>query len=242
MEIWPAIDLLGGRCVRLQQGDYSRDTVFSDDPASMAERWFSQGAKRLHCVDLDAAKGGAIVNEPAIRSIVQRAAGLPIQLGGGVRSEPVIARLLEIGVTRLVVGTAALRDPDWFAKMCDRYPQRLVLGVDARDGMVATDGWLQTSKTPAKTLIGEISQRTNGCVAIVYTDIARDGMLEGPNFHGLEEVQRDCAIPVIASGGVSSLADVQELVRRRTHGAIIGRAIYEGHIDLKEVFSWPFIS
>lgn len=242
MEIWPAIDLLGGRCVRLQQGDYSRDTVFSDQPDRIAEQWLSQGAKRLHCVDLDAAKGGTIVNEPAIRAIVEQASGLPIQLGGGVRSEPVIARLLDLGVARLVVGTAALRDPDWFARMCEKYPQRLVLGVDARDGMVATDGWLETSKTPATSLIEQIIQRTDLCAAVVYTDIARDGMLEGPNFQGIDQVRSASNIPLIASGGVTSLDDIRELASRQIHGAIIGRAIYEGRIDLREVLSWPFIS
>ncbi|MFN9433519.1 MAG: 1-(5-phosphoribosyl)-5-[(5-phosphoribosylamino)methylideneamino]imidazole-4-carboxamide isomerase [Planctomycetota bacterium] len=242
MEIWPAIDLLGGRCVRLQQGDYSRGTTFSDHPARMAECWFAEGARRLHCVDLDAAKGGTIVNEPSIRDIVRAASGRPIQLGGGVRSEAVILRLLDLGVARLVVGTAALKNPDWFARMCEKYPQKLVLGVDARNGMVATDGWLETSQTPAVTLIGEIARRTSDCSAIVYTDIARDGMLKGPNFQGLEEVRAASPMPVIASGGVSSLDDVRELAHRQTHAAILGRAIYEGLIDLKEVFSWSFIS
>lgn len=241
MEIWPAIDLLGGRCVRLRQGDYTRDTVFSDSPASVAEGWFTQGAKRLHCVDLDAAKGGTIVNEPAIRAIIGAASGFPVQLGGGVRSEQVIARLLDLGVARLVVGTAALRDPDWFAGMCDRYPGKLVLGVDAREGMVATDGWLETSTTLATSLIGEITRRTDRCAAIVYTDIARDGMLEGPNFQGIDEVCRTSRTPVIASGGVTSMADIQELARRRTHGAIVGRALYEGRLNLRDVLSLPTI-
>ncbi|MFN9602927.1 MAG: HisA/HisF-related TIM barrel protein, partial [Planctomycetota bacterium] len=145
-------------------------------------------------------------------------------------------------VARLVVGTAALKNPDWFARMCEKYPQKLVLGVDARNGMVATDGWLETSQTPAVTLIGEIARRTSDCSAIVYTDIARDGMLKGPNFQGLEEVRAASPMPVIASGGVSSLDDVRELAHRQTHAAILGRAIYEGLIDLKEVFSWSFIS
>lgn len=241
MEIWPAIDLLKGRCVRLQQGDYSRDIVFSDNPASVAERWFTQGATRLHCVDLDAAKSGTIINEPAIRAIIAAAAGFPVQLGGGVRSEEVISRLLNLGVARLVMGTAALRDPDWFAQMCDKYPGKLVLGVDARAGMVATDGWLQTSTTPAASLIRDITCRTERCAAIVYTDIARDGMLDGPDFLGIDEVGRVSSTPVIASGGVTSLADIQELARRRTHGAIVGRALYEGKLDLREILSLPSI-
>jgi phosphoribosylformimino-5-aminoimidazole carboxamide ribotide isomerase len=242
VEIWPAIDLLGGRCVRLQQGDYSRDTVFSDHPAEVAERWFSEGAQLLHCVDLDGAKRGELVNEPAIRSIVQAAGGKPVQLGGGVRNEDTIRRLFDLGLSRLVVGTAALKDPDWFAAMCRKYPNQLVLGVDARNGMVATEGWLETSETSAITLISTIAERTSECAAVVYTDIARDGMLEGPNFDELERVQRTSLIPVIASGGITTLDDVRELVRRRTHGAIIGRSLYEGRIDLKQVLDLSSIS
>ncbi|MCU0708170.1 MAG: 1-(5-phosphoribosyl)-5-[(5-phosphoribosylamino)methylideneamino]imidazole-4-carboxamide isomerase [Pirellula sp.] len=242
MEIWPAIDLLGGRCVRLQQGDYSRDTVFSDDPASVAARWFSEGAQFLHCVDLDGAKRGELVNMPAIRSIVQAAAGKPVQLGGGVRNEETIQRLLDMGLSRLVVGTAALKAPDWFAEMCRKYPKQLVLGVDARNGMVATEGWLETSETSAISLIAEVGQRTTECAAVVYTDIARDGMLEGPNFHELERVQEASPIPVIASGGITTLDDIRELVRRKTHGAIIGRSLYEGRIDLKQVLELSSIS
>jgi phosphoribosylformimino-5-aminoimidazole carboxamide ribotide isomerase len=242
VEIWPAIDLLGGRCVRLQQGDYSRDTVFSDHPAAVAERWFSEGAQFLHCVDLDGAKRGELVNEPAIRLIVQAASGKPVQLGGGVRNEETIRRLFDLGLSRLVVGTAALRDPDWFAAMCCRYPKQLVLGVDARNGRVATEGWLETSETSAISLISTIAERTSDCVAIVYTDIARDGMLEGPNFDELERVQRASPIPVIASGGITTLDDIRELIRRQTRGAIIGRSLYEGRIDLKQVLDLCSIS
>ncbi|MFO0011755.1 MAG: 1-(5-phosphoribosyl)-5-[(5-phosphoribosylamino)methylideneamino]imidazole-4-carboxamide isomerase [Planctomycetota bacterium] len=242
MEIWPAIDLLGGRCVRLQQGDYNRDTVFSDNPAATAEHWFSQGAERLHCVDLDGARGGAVVNESAIRAIVNAASGRPVQLGGGVRSEETIERLFGLGVSRLVAGTAALKNPDWFAAMCQKYPGRLVLGVDARDGMVATQGWLETSQTPAIDLIADIARRTTLCAAVVYTDIARDGMLEGPNFEGLDEVRRASPIPVIASGGITTYEDVRELARRQTHGAIIGRALYEGRIELPGVLQASSIS
>jgi phosphoribosylformimino-5-aminoimidazole carboxamide ribotide isomerase len=237
VEIWPAIDLLKGRCVRLRQGDYSRDTVFSDQPGEIAEKWFAAGARCLHCVDLDGAKAGSVVNETAIRSIVDAAGSFPVQLGGGVRDEASMVRLFGLGLSRLVVGTAALRDPDWFAAMCEKYPGRLVLGVDARDGMVATQGWLEISSTPAIDLIREVGNRTQACVAVVYTDIARDGMLEGPNFGSLAEVQEASPFPVIASGGVTTLADVRELVRRKTPGTIIGRALYEGHLDLAEVLA-----
>lgn len=237
MEIWPAIDLLGGKCVRLKQGDYAQDTVFSEHPDEVAAKWFRSGAKLLHCVDLDGAKTGSIVNETAIQGIVHSGAGAPIQLGGGVRNETTIVRLLGLGLSRLVVGTSALKDPEWFAAMCDRYPNRLVLGVDARNGMVATEGWLETSSTPATQLIRDIAKRTQACVAVVYTDISRDGMMEGPNFESLAEVQAASPIPVIASGGVTTLDDVRELVKRKTHGAIIGRSLYEGRIDLADVLA-----
>jgi phosphoribosylformimino-5-aminoimidazole carboxamide ribotide isomerase len=235
VEIWPAIDLLGGKCVRLQQGDYARDTVFSDHPADIASQWFLAGAAQLHCVDLDGAKTGAIVNERAIREIVGVAEGRAVQLGGGVRDEATIERLLGLGIQRLVVGTAALRDPLWFGRMCDRYAGHLVLGLDARDGMVATQGWLETSSTPATQLIQQIAEHTRGCVAVVYTDIARDGMLEGPNLSALSEMQRSSPFPVIASGGVTTLDDIRALMRQETAGAIIGRALYEGHLDLEQV-------
>jgi phosphoribosylformimino-5-aminoimidazole carboxamide ribotide isomerase len=235
VEIWPAIDLLGGKCVRLQQGDYARDTIFSDRPGEIASRWFDAGSQLLHCVDLDGAKTGSIVNEPAIRQIVDASQGKPVQLGGGVRDEATIKRLLGLGLQRLVVGTAALKDPKWFASMCERFPGHMVLGVDARDGMVATEGWLETSTTPATELIQRIGEHTQACVAVVYTDISRDGMLEGPNLESLAVVQACSPFPVIASGGVTTLKDVEDLIRQKTHGAIIGRALYEGRLDLKEV-------
>lgn len=237
MEIWPAIDLLGGKCVRLQQGDYNRETIFSDQPADMAKRWFDEGADFLHCVDLDGAKSGSIVNEDAVRGIVRVAAGRVVQLGGGVRDEATIERLLGLGLSRLVVGTAALKDPDWFATMCRKYPKQLVLGVDARGGMVATEGWLETSKTPASELIARVAAKTDLCAAVVYTDIEKDGMMAGPNFHSLLEIQNASPFPVIASGGVSSLEDLQKLVQQNSHGAIVGRALYDNAFSLREALA-----
>lgn len=237
MEIWPAIDLLGGKCVRLKQGDYSRETVYGDQPADMAARWFGEGAEFLHCVDLDGAKSGSIVNEDAIRGIVKAAAGRVVQLGGGVRDEATIARLLGLGLSRLVVGTAALKDPDWFAAMCRKYPKQLVLGVDARGGMVATEGWLETSKTPASELIARVAAKTDLCAAVVYTDIEKDGMMAGPNFHSLLEIQKTSPFPVIASGGVSSLEDLKKLVQQNSHGAIVGRALYDDAISLRDALA-----
>ena len=235
MEIWPAIDLLGGNCVRLQQGDYRRDTVFSTRPAEVALRWFEAGAQFLHCVDLDGAKAGSIVNEQAIRAIIEAAGSRKIQLGGGVRTEATIERLLKIGLSRLVVGTAALQDPVWFGAMCEKYPGHLVLGLDALNGMVATEGWLETSHTSATELVERIAQHTNACVAVVYTDIAKDGMMAGPNLKSLSEIQAKSPFPVICSGGVTTLQDIHDLIAQKTAGAIIGRSLYEGQIQLTDV-------
>lgn len=236
MQIWPAIDLLGGKCVRLQQGDYNRETIFADDPTLMATQWKEAGTKYLHLVDLDGAKDGSQVNGDVIGRIVQQS-GLVCQVGGGVRSEETIARLLELGLARVIVGTRALKDPEWFAAMADKYPQQLVLGIDARDGMVATDGWLETSTTSAATLAKHVEQLTSNVAAIVYTDIARDGMLAGPNFEQLADMQQATAIPVVCSGGVTTMDDIERLLKMQTHAAIVGRAIYDGHLDLASVLS-----
>ncbi len=235
MEIWPAIDLLGGKCVRLQQGDYNRNTIFSDSPGEVAAKWFAAGSHFLHCVDLDGAKSGSIANEESILAIVAAAGGRKVQLGGGVRNESTIERLLNLGLSRLVVGTAALKDPIWFAKMCESYPGHLVLGLDALNGMVATEGWLENSKTPASELVLRVAEHTRACVAVVYTDISKDGMMAGPNFASLAEVQSISPFPVICSGGVTTMQDVRELIRTNTAGAIIGRSLYEGQIELEEV-------
>ncbi len=235
MQVWPAIDLLNGNCVRLQQGDYDRDTVFSDNPAAMASQWFDQGATCLHCVDLDGARSGSIVNEHAIREIVKAAQGRPVQLGGGVRNEATIERLLGLGLERLVVGTAALKDPKWFGEMCEKFPGHLVLGLDARDGKVATEGWLETSSTLATDLIVRVAQFTNKCVAVVYTDIAKDGMMSGPNFESLRAMQLASPYPIVASGGVTTLEDVQKLVEQKMPACIIGRTLYEGRVSLGDV-------
>ena len=231
MQIWPAIDLLGGKCVRLQQGDYNRETVFSDDPAEVAAKWKAAGTKYLHLVDLDGAKDGSQVNGEVIRRIVQETE-LICQVGGGVRSEDTINRLLDLGLARVIIGTRALKEPTWFIEMADKYPQQLVLGIDARDGMVATDGWLETSTTPAVDLAKQIEDQTSNVAAIVYTDIARDGMMSGPNFEQLEQMRKATNIPVVASGGVTTMDDVRTLHSQTTHAAIIGRALYDGEIDL----------
>lgn len=236
MQIWPAIDLLGGKCVRLQQGDYQRETVFSDDPVDMAMRWKAAGTRYLHLVDLDGARDGSQVNGAVIARIVQET-GLVCQVGGGVRDEATIERLLSTGLQRVIVGTRALREPEWFASMADRYPSQLVLGIDARNGLVATHGWLETSTTSAVGLAQQIEKLTKNTAAMVYTDIAKDGMLAGPNFEQLREMQLAVTIPVVASGGVTSLDDIRRLMEMDTAAAIIGRALYEGQLALEEVLA-----
>lgn len=234
MQIWPAIDLRGGKCVRLAQGDYSRETVFGDDPAAMAQHWVEKGAERLHLVDLDGARSGRPLNLSGVRQILS-AVSIPCQLGGGIRGEATIAELLSLGVSRLVVGTAALKQPDWFRRMARRFPNKLALGIDARDGMVATDGWLATSSMPAVSLAEQFSSEP--IAAIIYTDISRDGMLTGPNLAAMRQMQQSVPVPVIASGGVASADDVARLAEIPMAGAIVGRALYEGSLTLADALA-----
>ncbi len=231
MEVWPAIDLRAGRCVRLQQGDYQRETVFGDDPGAMARHWVAEGARRLHVVDLDGARAGRPIQLPGIQRIVE-SSGVPCQLGGGVRGESAIQEMLDLGVQRLVVGTAAVRRPDWFRRMCARFPGRLVLGIDARAGRVATDAWLSTSELSSLDVARRFADEP--LAAIVYTDIATDGMLAGPNLEAMAQMQSAVAVPVIASGGVTSPADVAQLAEAGLAGCIIGRALYEAALSLAD--------
>lgn len=234
MLIYPAIDLLNGRCVRLQQGDYARETVFSDDPAAVARQWVELGADRLHVVDLDGAKSGKPVNGAVVRKIVE-AAGVPVQLGGGLRNDEHLAAAFDWGVRWAVLGTRALQDPDWVRTAAERNPMRIVLGVDAKNGYVATEGWLEVSRVKAVDLAKEVNDAP--LAAVVYTDIAKDGMMSGPNFDALAEMQAAITLPVIASGGVSTLEHVQRLAAAGTPGCIIGRALYEGSLDLSQVLN-----
>jgi phosphoribosylformimino-5-aminoimidazole carboxamide ribotide isomerase len=234
MQIWPAIDLLGGKCVRLEQGDYSRETIFSDDPAAIALDFQRQGARHLHLVDLDGAKAGRPVNLHSVEAIVA-AVDLQCELGGGVRDEATIESLLKMGLSRLVIGTSALKRPDWFRDMCAKYPGRLALGVDARNGLVATDGWLQTSTMHAVDLVQQFAD--DPLAAIIYTDIATDGMLQGPNTRAMREMQEAVSHPVIASGGVTTADDVGQLAAAGLAGAIVGRALYVGTLTLKDAIA-----
>jgi len=237
MEIWPAIDLRGGKCVRLRQGDYDQETVFNDEPAAVARQFADAGARCLHVVDLDGAREGAPVNLPAVEEVLDALNSFNqpfrIELGGGIRDEQAIAELLDFGLDRLVVGTSAIKHTDWFEGIVERFPGRLVLGVDARDGMVATDGWLETSHTAATDLASRFVGKP--LAAIVYTDIATDGMMQGPNTAAMAEMQRVVGdLPVVASGGVTTIDDVRVLKDAGLAAAIIGRALYEGTIELSD--------
>jgi phosphoribosylformimino-5-aminoimidazole carboxamide ribotide isomerase len=242
MQIFPAIDLRGGKCVRLRQGDYAQETVFGDDPVAMAERWADGGAEWLHLVDLDGAKAGRPVNHEVVRRIVQ-AVGIPCQLGGGLRDEASIRLLLEeIGVTRVILGTAALKQPDWFARMTELFPGRLCLGLDARNSLVATEGWLDVSQTSALELAQQFAKLDLG--AIIYTNIANDGMLQGIDPGTLADLAAlaDLDVPVIASGGVTTADDIRRLSaiaadHPQLVGAIVGRALYEGTLSLPDALA-----
>lgn len=231
MEIWPAIDLRGGKCVRLQQGDFGRETVFGEDPVAMALHWLEGGAERLHLVDLDGARSGEPANLKSVAAIVG-AVGVPCELGGGIRNEETIRQWIDLGLARLVVGTQAIREPEWFRRMCRQFPGKLVLGIDARNGCVATDGWLQTSDLAATQLARQFCDES--IAGIVYTDIATDGMLSGPNVAAMASMRAAVRCPVVASGGVATAADVARLAAIPMAGCIIGRALYEGTITLAE--------
>jgi phosphoribosylformimino-5-aminoimidazole carboxamide ribotide isomerase len=232
-ELIPAIDLLAGRCVRLAQGRYDRATVYGEDPAALAAGFAAQSIRRLHVVDLDGAKAGRPHNVDAIRAIVAAVAEVPVQLGGGIRSLESLRSALEMGVDRVVLGTVALRDAGLVRRATREFPNRVVVGIDAKRGRVAIEGWLETSDTAAADLARRFEDV--GVAAIVYTDIARDGMLTGPNLDAALDVAEAVAIPVIVSGGIGSEQDVLRaaaLAERGIAGAIVGRALYTGDLDL----------
>lgn len=229
MELWPAIDLRGGKCVRLLQGDYGRETVFGDDPVAMVRRFVAQGAKRLHIVDLDGAKAGRPVQAELIGRMVA-AAGVPCQLGGGIRSLETARAYAEAGVARLVVGSVAIEEPALLEGLATALPGRIVLGLDARDGRVAVRGWLETSPLTAVA----VAQRHESLplAGIVYTDIATDGMLSGPNLAALREMLAATRHPLVASGGVATAADIEQVAATGCAGCIVGRALYEGAVTI----------
>ena len=234
MELYPAIDLKDGQCVRLWRGRMDRATVFSDDPAGQAKSFAAQGCRWLHVVDLDGAFAGKSVNGRAVDSILD-AAKIPVQLGGGIRDLATVERWLERGIARVVLGTLALRAPEIAREACAKFPRRIAIGIDAKAGRVAVEGWAEASDMEA----GDLARRfeDSGAAAIVYTDIDRDGTMAGLNVEGTAELARGLSIPVIASGGVASIEDIKALKRAEDagiEGVIVGRALYDGRLDLKE--------
>lgn len=232
-EILPAIDLLEGRCVRLTQGDYDRATVYGDDPGAVAASFVATGARRLHVVDLDGARAGRPSNAAALRSILAAAGDVPVQLGGGLRTLAAVQEVLSLGVQRAILGTAALRDPELVREAAKRFPGQVVVGLDARDGKVAVEGWLEASEAR----VADVARCFEGAgvAALVYTDIARDGTRTGPDLEGTAALAAEVSIPVIASGGVGSEEDVRRTAgyaARGIAGLIIGRALYTGDVDL----------
>lgn len=235
MLLIPAIDLKDGQCVRLRQGRDDDVTVFSEDPPAMANRWVKAGARRLHIVDLDGANNGAPANADAIRDIAHQHPDLSIQVGGGIRDEDAVEAYLEAGVDYVIIGTRAVKTPHFVSDLCLEFEGHVIVGLDARGGKVATDGW---SKLSNHDVIGVAKRfERDGVAAIVFTDIERDGMMQGVNVEATAELAREIAIPVIASGGITNLDDIRRLCAARDdgiRGAVIGRALYEGQIDLGE--------
>lgn len=232
MQLYPAIDIKGGKCVRLTQGLFDNVKVYSDTPADMARLWRDQGATFLHLVDLDGALAGRSVNEDVIRSIVE-AVDIPVEIGGGIRSEEAVRHMLELGVRRVIIGTKAVERPAFMRELVDTFgPDRIVAGVDAKDGLVAVQGWESLSSVTAKELC--MQMREFGIRHVVYTDISRDGMLNGPNVEATRQLTEATGIDVIASGGVSSMEDLRSLHEAGIKGAIIGKALYEKRVDLRE--------
>ena len=232
MMVIPAIDVKDGRCVRLRQGDMAAETVYSDDVAGMARRWEEAGARMIHLVDLNGAVEGEPKNFPHIEA-VRKAVGVEVQVGGGIRTLSMVRQYLNAGVSRIVLGTAALTDRKLLDDACGEFPRRILLGLDARDGLVAVKGWTSVSETTAVDLLKQLSGYPIG--AVIYTDIARDGMLGGPNLIALGEIAARSPFPVIASGGISRIEDLQAVksLGPQVVGAIVGKAFYDGKLDYR---------
>ncbi|MGB2247556.1 MAG: 1-(5-phosphoribosyl)-5-[(5-phosphoribosylamino)methylideneamino]imidazole-4-carboxamide isomerase [Alcanivorax sediminis] len=235
MLLIPAIDLKDGKCVRLKQGRMEDDTVFSEDPVAVATHWVEQGARRLHLVDLNGAFAGEPVNGEIVKAIAQKYPDLPIQIGGGIRSPEIIQAYLDAGVQWVIIGTKAVNEPEFVREMCKQFPGHIIVGLDAKDGMVATDGWANVTDVNVIDLAKQFEN--DGVSAIVYTDISRDGMLQGVNVEATVRLAQSMSIPVIASGGITDLEDVRnlcEVADQGISGAITGRAIYENTLNFAE--------
>ena len=232
MILFPAIDIRGGKCVRLTQGDYDQETVYHDSPTAMAQQWEREGGEFIHVVDLDGAKSGDTPNMNAIRDLVQ-GVNVPVQVGGGVRTMEKVTQHIENGVSRVIIGTAAIEDPEFLKEAVAKYGDKIAVSIDARGGYVATDGWTETSTTKATDLIQELE--AIGVKTVVYTDILKDGMMQGPNMEELKEIDEMTSIDIIASGGVSTEQNIRDLRALGLYGAIIGKALYEGALSLQKL-------
>lgn len=235
MLLIPAIDLKDGQCVRLRQGNMDDDTVFSDDPVMMAKRWVDAGARRLHLVDLNGAFEGKPVNGAVIEKIVAACPGVPIQVGGGIRDEDIVQSYLDMGIQYCIIGTKAVKEPHFVSDLCLNFPGHIIVGLDAKDGKVAIDGWSKLSRHDVIDMAQRFEQE--GVEAIIYTDISRDGMMSGVNTESTVKLARAIHIPVIASGGITNLDDIRALCAVHDEGitgAITGRAIYEGTLDFAQ--------
>ncbi|MCZ8513912.1 1-(5-phosphoribosyl)-5-[(5-phosphoribosylamino)methylideneamino]imidazole-4-carboxamide isomerase [Paenibacillus filicis] len=235
--VYPAIDIRGGKCVRLVQGDYNQETVYNESPLEVAKAWEAQGAKWIHLVDLDGAKAGYPVNDKLIGEIAQ-AVNVPVQVGGGIRTEQDVDHLLSLGVSRIILGTAAIENREFVNKVLAKHGEKVAIGIDARNGYVATRGWLETSEVKAEDLAKELAAQ--GAKTFIFTDISRDGMMGGPNVEAILNLAKVSGQTVIASGGVSQYSDLQKLAEHALSGvggAIVGKALYTGSIKLEEALS-----
>ncbi len=231
MKIYPAIDIIDGKCVRLVQGDYSQKTTFAENPVEVAKKWEKQGGEFLHIVDLDGAKSGKSENFAVIKAIIE-AVNIPVEVGGGIRTLEDVDKMIELGVKRVIIGTSAIENPNVVKRAVDKYGEKIAVGIDAKDGKVAVCGWEEVSEVSAIDLA--IKMRKIGVKYIIYTDIATDGMLKGPNVSAMAEMVRESGVNVIASGGVSSLDDISALGKAKVQGAIIGKALYTENISLPD--------
>ena len=232
----PAIDLKDGQCVRLRQGKMNEATIFADNPLTAAEKWFNQGARRLHIVDLDGAFAGSPKNAQQIQRIAKEFPELTLQLGGGIRDEKTAIYYWELGISYCIFGSRAAQNPEFVSELAAKYPQKIIIGIDAKNGQVATQGWAELAAISAVELAAKFSAKD--IAAIVYTDISRDGMMQGVNLEQTAELAAKTDIPVIASGGVSSLQDIENLAKisPQIYGAIIGRALYDGAFSLQDAY------
>lgn len=232
MILFPAIDIRDGKCVRLIQGDYDQEIIYNDSPTAMALEWEKQGADYIHVVDLDGAKTGNSLNREAIQGIAKNVS-IPVQVGGGIRTMEIIDAHIASGVSRVIIGTAAIQDKPFLKQAVEKYGDKIAVSIDARKGFVATDGWTETSDVLAVDLLIELE--VIGVKTVIYTDILKDGMMQGPNFNELEMMDNASSIDIVASGGVSTEEDIIQLRKLDLYGAIIGKALYEGKISLEKI-------